>query len=98
MVRIGLGILGASILTIGAIALQACSSDDNGAVTPGGGTGGGGGGGGAGGGGGDGGGGDSTGTSSKCVGQCCPTEKTCYSDSTTGNGSPGSECLATQDN
>ncbi len=39
----------------------------------------------------------STGTVASCTGDCCPTSSTCYSTSA-GNGSPGSECLATQDN
>lgn len=33
----------------------------------------------------------------QCNGACCPTDPRCYS-TPAGNGSPGSECLATQDN
>jgi hypothetical protein len=34
----------------------------------------------------------------RCEGACCPTAAECYSDPTQGSNSPGSECLATQDN
>ncbi len=37
------------------------------------------------------------GGNTKCEGACCPTDPSCYSTSS-GNGSPGSECLATRDN
>jgi hypothetical protein len=103
MIRYGLGILAATAGTLGLIALQGCSDENGGAppLPPGGagapGTGGGGPVGGANPGG-NGGAGATPATGSTCVGTCCPTEKSCYSNPATGNGSPGSECLATQDN
>jgi len=43
------------------------------------------------------GGGSGAGTVTSCTGDCCPTDPSCYS-TPAGNGSPGSECLATRDN
>src|SRR6185503_20199181 len=105
MIRYGLGILAASAGTLALIATQGCSDESGGAppIPPGAGApnaGGGPGAGGAnpGGGSGNAGAGATTGGGTPCTGTCCPTEKSCYSDPNTGNGSPGSECLATQDN
>jgi hypothetical protein len=41
--------------------------------------------------------GGATAGGSRCFGACCPADSRCYS-TPAGNGSPGSECLATRDN
>jgi hypothetical protein len=106
MVRNRFGFLAA----LGALAgagVAACSSGNGGPIiippATGGGTGTGGGGttgatGGASGSSGTGGSSGSTATPvASCTEDCCPTDPSCYS-SASGNGSPGSECLATLDN
>jgi len=103
MNRYSLGIIVATVGSLGAAGIVACSDSisDGGPIATGGSTG-------SGGGAATGGstgstgatpgtGGGTSASGAKCEGECCPTDNACYSSSA-GVNAPGSECLATHDN